>query len=72
MNIRLPHPIYTYLLIYFRKIGMTTKNSIGFIKFPAPLFRKGEGNDDAMIIRKRYFYGVAVLARHTSFNFFTA
>ena len=35
MIIRLCSPIYTYSLIHFRKIDMTTENSGVFIRFPA-------------------------------------
>ena len=48
-------PSYTltcqYLPIHFRKIDMTTKNLIGFIRFPTSLFR-----GEMMITRKRHFY----------------
>ena len=45
MIVPLCPPIYTYPSIHFRKIDMTTKNSVGFNRFPPASIIQGGGGD---------------------------
>ena len=49
MIVLLCPPIYTYPSIHFRKIDKTTKNSVGFNRFPPASIIQGGGGGDAML-----------------------
>ena len=49
MIVLLCPPIYSYPSIHFRKIDKTTKNSVGFNRFPPASIIQGGGGGDAML-----------------------